>query len=122
VRIEDIIEDPTLLPPNADMQESMKHITNTTGKNNFHAKLVELKEFIGPNNMLNLQIFIHYILSKRVASASSQSLNAIYIDLIRQIGIKGSVETTINQLVDCFKKLMVIDEESFIKVAQRANS
>ena len=100
----------------------MKHITNTTGKNNFQAKLVELKEFLGPNNMLNLQIFIHYILSKRVASASSQSLNNIYIDLIRQIGIKGSVECAIGQLVDCFKKLMVIDEESFFRVAQRANS
>jgi len=99
----------------------MKHICNTTGKNNFSQKLAELKEFLGPNNVMSMQIFVHFILSKRIVTASTSTLNAIYIDIIRQLGIKGTVEFTIMQIVDIFKKCLCIDEESYFKVAHRAN-
>mmetsp|Transcript_9015 Transcript_9015/g.8419 ORF Transcript_9015/g.8419 Transcript_9015/m.8419 type:complete len:140 (+) Transcript_9015:166-585(+) len=104
------------------MQETMKHICNTTGRSNFGQKLQELRDFLGPNNVQNMKIFVHYLICKRVVTTSQSNLNAIYIDFIRQLGIKGAVEFSVQQVIEFFKKCLIIDEEQFYKVAQRANT
>lgn len=67
-----------------------------------------------------MQWFIHYILTKRVTTSGGQNLYPIYIDLLKLIGFKNSVEYTISQIIDIFKKCMVIDEELFNKVVHKA--
>ena len=43
MRIEDLLEDPSMAGPNETVQEQIKFICNNTGKNNFALKLDELK-------------------------------------------------------------------------------
>ena len=46
VRLEDLIEDSNMAGPPPEAQEQIKFICNNTGKNNFAAKLEELKALI----------------------------------------------------------------------------
>ena len=66
--------------------------------------------------MPNLSWFINYILCKRVSQTGS-NLYPLYIELIKQIGVKSSIEMTVLQAIETFRKCMLIDEELFILVA-----
>ena len=67
MRIEDLLDDPSMPGPNETIQEQIKFICNNTGKNNFAQKLEDLKQLIG-FNIINLNWLIHYILTKRIQS------------------------------------------------------
>jgi hypothetical protein len=75
-----------------------------------------LKGLIGTADHANLHWFIHLILTKRIVSQVS-NLHHIYIEMIKQIGIKEAFNMTIVAAIECFKKCMIIDEEQFSKVA-----
>ncbi len=69
IRLEDLIEDHLLQLPNQESQEHIKFICNNTGKSNLKQKMEELKSLIqGPSAELNLNWFLHYILTKRIST------------------------------------------------------
>lgn len=45
----------------------------------------------------------------------------MYIDMIKQIGHKESVSMTIAQIVEIFKKCMLVNEDLLNKVVSRAH-
>lgn len=98
-----------------------KKILNTTGKNNFQTKILELKEYLGPSNTQNMMIFVYFIIM-RIITSSSNTINTIFIDFIRQLNIKGTVENAIQLIVTYFLKCLAIDEEQLMKVMPRINA
>lgn len=119
VKLEDIIEDSLMAGPSQETQEDFKFICNNTGKNNFAQKLEQLKGHINQNPAVNLNWFIHFILTKRLGSLN---LISLYIDMIKQIGQRDSITLTIAQAVEIFKKCMLVNEDQLNRVAHRAQT
>ena len=68
---------------------------------------------------VNMLWFVNYILMKRISNQNISFVN-IYIDLVYTIGEKQvAVSLTVKQAVGIFKRFMLIDEEQFLKVANR---
>lgn len=125
IRLEDLLEDLSLPTPSDNCQEQIKFICNNTGKSNFKAKLEELKEQVlnkcakDEDPFCNLNWFIHYLLTKRI-SGQNQNLQHLYVEQIKQLGIKESIKKTMAQAVEIFKKCMLVDEDVLNQVVNRA--
>lgn len=75
-------------------------------------KLEDLKQLVS-YNLINLNWLIYYILTRRIQAVN---LFPIYIELLKQCGMRESIPQTMIQGVELFKKCMLIDEEMFGQV------
>ena len=83
VRLDEILEDPTIKVESEDVEDSIRKICNNTGRGNFKQKIEVLKELVikkAPKMVdgkevedekaaaadMHLRWFIHYILTKRL--------------------------------------------------------
>ncbi len=129
LRLEDVLENYDIVKatdPNGDTQEKIKFICNNTGKDNFEAKMKELKvimfkEVDNKKKLVhaNLQWFVHYILIRRI-DTSTQKLQPIFIQLINGLQVKKALNEVVSQTVELFKKSMCVDEQALSEVAARS--
>lgn len=141
VRLDDLLEDPTIKVESEDVEDSIRKICNNTGRGNFKQKIEVLKELVikkapkvvdgkevedekSANADMHLRWFIHYLLTKRVGP-QSVALQTIYVEMIRELNVaiqqvkKSSsvVGLTLLAAALIFKKCMVVDEEQFLQVS-----
>lgn len=101
VRLDEILEDPTIKVESEDVEDSIRKICNNTGRGNFKQKIEVLKELVikkAPKMVdgkevedekaaaadMHLRWFIHYILTKRLGP-QSVALQNIYVEMIREL-------------------------------------
>lgn len=98
----------------SNISEEVRNFLNTTAKNNFQQKMEELRTLINQNPQVNFNYFVHQILLKKMNVAPA--ILQIYIDAIKQIGIKDSISITISVILDLFRKCMLINEDMLNQV------
>ena len=92
MKLEDVIEESNMPGPQSELQEKMKLICNNTGKGNFNPQLEQLRALINRDPYVNLNWFIHFILTKRLGSPP---LMWIFTDMIKKVGIKDAVSLSV---------------------------